>query len=213
MKKLNKLFAILFAVLGVGTLSAQTNIIANWDGGSNTGKPTTFGWASSYGSRSWGTLNGSGARVKNDYSGYKKEDGSTYSYVKDSEPSTQILWIRYNSTSETYTYTFQGLEAGKVYTFSGLVGWHDNSNAPTFTITVNGDKELAKISKYCGTKQTLRPFSVDFMVPADNQSTNFTLKFTSNQGGDCMEALSALSIVENTAIANASQENPYDMTS
>ena len=214
MKKLNRLFAILIAVLGVSTLSAQTNIIADWDGGSNTGKPTTFGWASSNSSRSWTVLNtNSGARVVNNYSGYKKEDGSAYSYVKDSEPSTQILWIRYNSTSETYTYKFQGLEAGKVYTFSGLVGWHNNSNAPTFTITVNGDKELAKVSKYCGTKQRMYPFSVDFMVPADNQSTNFTLKFNCNQGGDCMEALSALSIVENTAFANASQENPYDMTS
>ena len=214
MKKLNKLFAILIAVLGVSTLSAQTNIIADWDGGSNTGKPTTFGWASSYGSRSWGELNGGGARVTNNYSGYKKEDGSTYSYVKDSEPSTQILWIRYESNkNETYTYTFTGLEVGKVYTFSGLVGWHNNSNAPTFTISVNGDKELAKVSKYCGTKQMLYPFSVDFMVPADNKSENFTLTFKSNQGGDNMEALSALSIVESSAFANASQDTPYDMTS
>ena len=206
MKKLNKLFAILIAVLGVSTLSAQTNIITDWDGGSNTGKPTTFGWASSYGSRGWGILNaGSGARVTNNYSGYKKEDGSTYSYVKDSEPSTQILWIRYNSTSETYTYTFSGLEAGKVYRFTGLVGWHNNSSAPTFTIKVNGDKELAKVTKYCGEKQKMYPFSVDFMVPADNQSENFTLTFNSNQANDNMEALSALSIVENTAIANASQ--------
>lgn len=214
MKKLNILFAILIAVLGVSTLSAQTNIIADWDGGSNTGKPTTFGWASSYGSRSWGELNGGGARVTNNYSGYKKEDGSTYSYVKDSEPSTQILWIRYESNkNETYTYTFTGLEVGKVYTFSGLVGWHNNSNAPTFTITVNGDKELAKVSKYCGTKQMLYPFSVDFMVPADNKSENFTLTFKSNQGGDNMEALSALSIVESSAFANASQDTPYDITS
>ena len=214
MKKLNKLCAILFAVLGVQTLSAQTNIIADWDGGSNTGQPTTFGWVSSYGSRNWGELNGGGgARVTNSYSGYKKEDGSTYSYVADSEPSTQILWIRYNSTSETYTYTFQGLEAGKVYRFSGLVGWHNNSNAPTFTIKVNGDKELAKVTKYCGTKQTMYSFSVDFMVPADNQSENFTLTFNSNQANDNMEALSALSIVENTDIENATEASPYDMTS
>lgn len=213
MKKLNKLFAILFAVLGVTTLKAQTNIIADWDGGSNTGKPTTFGWASSNTGRSWGELNGGGARVTNTYSGYTKEDGSTYSYVADSEPSTQILWIRYSSTSETYTYTFSGLEAGKVYTFSGLVGWHNNSSAPTFTITVNGDKELAKVSKYVGSKQKLYPFSVDFYVPSDNTSESFTLKFNSNQGGDNMEALSALSIVESTDFANASESAPYDMTS
>ena len=213
MKKLNRLFAILIAVLGVGSLSAQTNIIANWDGGSNTGVPTSFGWASSNSGRSWGTLNGGGARVMTTYSGYTLENGSSYSYNANSELSSKILWIRYANTSETYTYTFTGLEAGKVYTFSGLVGWHNNSNAPTFTITVNGDKELAKVSKYCGTRQKLYPFSVDFMVPADNQSTNFTLTFKSNQGNDNMEALSALSIVENTAMANASEANPYDMTS
>ena len=213
MKKLNRLFAILIAVLGVGSLSAQTNIIANWDGGSNTGVPTSFGWASSNSGRSWGALNGGGARVTTTYSGYTLEDGSSYSYNANSELSSKILWIRYANTSETYTYTFTGLEAGKVYTFSGLVGWHNNSNAPTFTITVNGDKELAKVSKSISAKQKLYPFSVDFMVPADNQSTNFTLTFKSNQGNDNMEALSALSIVENTAMANASEANPYDMTS
>lgn len=213
MKIYNKLFAIIIAMLGVTTLSAQTNIIADWDGGSNTGRPTSFGWTSSNTGRSWGTLNGSGARVSNTYSGYTKEDGSTYSYVADSEPSTQILWIRYNSTSETYTYTFSGLEAGKVYRFSGLVGWHNNSNAPTFTITVNGDKELAKVSKYCGTKQKLYQFSVDFYVPSNNTSENFTLKFNSNQGNDNMEALSGLSIAEVPEFTNASESTPYDATS
>ena len=155
MKKLNKLFAILIAVLGVGSLSAQTNIIADWDGGSNTGKPTTFGWASSKTDRTWGELNGGGARVTNNYSGYTLEDGSSYSYNANSELSSKILWIRYANSSETYTYTFNGLEAGKIYTFSGLVGWHNNGGAPTFTITVNGDKELAKVSKYIGTKQKM----------------------------------------------------------
>ena len=195
--KFLKVAALLVTSVFAMNVGAQTNIIANWDGGSSTGKPTEYGWASSNSSRNWGTLNGSGARMNDNYSGYKLENGTAYSYAADSELSSKILWIRYNATSEIYTYTFKGLEAGRSYTFSGLVGWHNNSNAPTFTISVNGDTELAKVSKYCGNKQTMYPFSVDFMVPANNQSTNFTLTFKSNQGGDCMEALSALSIVEN----------------
>ena len=137
--------------------------------------------------------------------------------------SSKILWIRYNSTSEVYTYTFQGLEKGKIYTFSGLIGWHNNANDKNkvFTITVNGTKELAKVAETFinnnNARFILHPFSIDFMVPSDDESTNFTLKFTSNQAGDCMEALSAMSIVEKTdaktSMENASESSPYDMTS
>ena len=45
MKKLNKLFAILIAVLGVTTLKAQTEIISN---GNNLNKQHNFGSVSSH---------------------------------------------------------------------------------------------------------------------------------------------------------------------
>ncbi len=202
-------------VAGALGINAQ-NIIANWDGGSNTGKPTEFGWASSNTGRTWNGLDvNSGARVMTTYSGYKLEDGTAYSYDANSELSSKILWIRYNDTNETYTYTFNGLEAGKCYEFSGLVGWHNNSSAPTFTITVNGTEELAKVETYVAAKQTLYQFTTKFAVPENEGATSFTLKFKSNQGGDCMEALSALSITEmnGSEFENATEDAPYEMTS
>lgn len=195
--KFLKVATLFVASVFAMSAQAQTNIIAGWDGGSSKGKPTEYGWSSSYGSRSWGDLNGSGARMNDNYSGYKLENGNEYSYNANSTLSSKILWIRYNSTSETYTYTFSGLQAGRSYTFSGLVGWHNNSENPTFTISVNGESELAKLTKAITSKQTMYSVSADFDVPFSDKSTNFTLKFTSSTAGDCMEALSALSIVEN----------------
>ena len=200
------LMAALFVVSAFGfNAKAQTNIIADWDGGNNTGKPTEFGWSSSYSKRSWGTLNGSGARVTNNYAGYKLENGESYTYIADSEPSTQILWLRYNNNGQTekYTYEFDGLKPLHCYNFSGLVGWHNNDGKPTFTITVNGDTEFGRSSKESITaRQVLYPLTFDFMVPADDESETFELQFTcaynKNENGgsshDCMEALSALSI-------------------
>ncbi len=200
--KFLKVTALFVASVFAMSAQAQTNIIADWDGGSSTGKPTEYGWSSSNSGRSWSELNvSSGARMMTNYSGYKLEDGSEYSYSGSSELSSKILWIRYKDTSETYTYTFSGLQAGRSYTFSGLVGWHNNPpENPTFTITVNGESEFAKLTKAITSKQTMYGVSADFDVPFSDKSTDFTLKFTLNSSStvnDCMEALSALSIVEN----------------
>lgn len=198
--KFLKVTALFVASVFAMSAQAQTNIIAGWDGGSSTGKPTEYGWNSSWtGRTNWGTLNaGTGVRMKTDYTGYKLEDGSAYSYDANSALSSKILWIRYEEgKNETYTYTFSGLEVGRSYTFSGLVGWNSNSENPTFTISVNGESELAKLTKAITSKTTLYGVSADFDVPFSDKSTDFTLKFTCNKGGDCIEALSALSIVEN----------------
>jgi len=96
-----KLLLAAGAMMIASGMQAQTNLVSGWDGGSSTDVPTTFGWASSNSSRSWGALNGGGARFTNSYSGYKLEDGTTYSYDANSELSSKILWIRYGSTSET----------------------------------------------------------------------------------------------------------------
>lgn len=130
------------------------------------------------------------------YSGYKLEDGTAYAYNASSDPSSVIFWVRYNTAGESFTYTFQGLEAGHIYKFSGLLGWHSNSNTPTMTIEVRGTNSIAKTSKTISAKQTLYAADMGFTVPADETATDFQLIFTCNQTGDCMEAISALSLVE-----------------
>lgn len=182
------------AIGGGNFLHAQTtptNYVAGWDGGSSTGKPTSYGWASTNSNRSWGDLNGGGARMTTSYSNYKYEDGSNY------PTDNRMLWIRYaDNNADTYTYTFTGLEAGHFYSFSGLVGWHNNSSNPTFTVAVEGTSSYASASKSISTKQKLYNVSFKFVVPANETATSFKLKFTSSTGGDCMEAISALKLVE-----------------
>ncbi len=166
-------------VAGALGINAQ-NIIANWDGGSNTGKPTEFGWESSNSDRSWGSLNGSGARVSTTYSSYELENGDAYSYDENSELSSKILWIRYNNKNqkEIYTYTFQGLKPLHCYDFSGLVGWHNNDSYPTFTITVKGadGSEFATVqSSKITLRETLYKLETGFMVPEYDENTDYKL--------------------------------------
>ena len=182
---------------GISTASAQENIIKDWDGRNSTEKtPDKFGWYSS--ARTWGEENaGSGIRFKTDYTGYKLADGTSYTYTANSEPSTKILWIRYNS--EYYTYSFTGLEPDHSYTFSGLVGWNSNSSNPSFTIGVENEGGKTFNSASTGTinkQTTLYDISFGFTVPADDASETFKLRFTCGVSGDCIEAVSALSIVE-----------------
>ena len=197
--------ALLAGVLG---MKAQ-NIIAAWDGGTpSKGKPDTFGWKSSLSDRTWGEENASsGIRFTTKYSDdnntkYKLENGSEYKYVANSEPSSKILWIRYNNNKpETYTYTFKGLEAGQTYVFSGLVGWHNNEKDVKFTIKIKGNqgtKEYATMQVEPAEKRVLYAVSEKFTIPEDDASTEFSLEFTGTYTyanyDDCMEALSALAI-------------------
>ena len=186
--------ALLFCTTGAW---AQTNYVAGWDGGNDTSSPTNFGWTSSE-NRTMNARNaGSGIRMKTDYSGYKLEDGTEYKYSATSDPSSVIFWIRYNTAGESFTYTFTGLTAGLEYKFSCLVGWHNNDSNPTFTIKIKGgDNELGSVSKAITVKQTLYAISLNFTVPADDTSESYVVEFTCNKVGDCMEALSALSLTE-----------------
>ena len=162
------------------------------------------------------------------YSGYKLEDNSSYSYSATSDPSSVIFWLRYNTAGESFTYTFQGLEADTYYDFSGLVGWHNNSNAPTFTVVLNdGTNTLTTVNKAVSAKQTLYAISSRFKTPSTiTNATNIKIVFTCNQTGDCMEAVSALSLVKvnvvlkddlEAAISYATTVNSYlsdtDLTS
>ncbi len=217
--KLKQIFAAALLLFSVGTW-AQTNLLVGWDGGDDTSSPSNFGWTSST-NRTFNSRNASGGvRMTTTYSGYKLEDGTSYSYSASSDPSSVLFWIRYGSTGESYTYTFKGLEADATYDFSALVGWHNNSNAPTFTIVLNdGSNNLTTMTKYASTKQTLYAINSRFKTPSSmTTETDVKLVFSCNQTGDCMEAISALNLVKvnvvlkddlEAAIAYATTVNSY----
>ena len=160
------LLALLALFTGVGKLAAQTNIIAAWDGGTDTSSPSNFGWTSSANRTLQPRNNNGGIRMTSTYSGYKLEDGTAYSYSESSDPSSIIFWLRYNTAGESFTYTFQGLEPNHNYYFSALVGWHNNSSNPTFTVVLNdGTTTLATMTKSVTTKQTLYEVSSSLKTP------------------------------------------------
>ena len=206
MRKLKLLFLLCVSTVGGAlSVSAQTNYVAGWDGGSNTGSPSNFGWTSSANRTLQPRNNNGGIRMTTTYSGYKLEDNSSYSYSATSDPSSVIFWVRYNSSGESFTYTFQGLEPNHYYEFSGLVGWHNNSSNPTFTVKLNdGTIDLATMTKYVSAKQKLYSVSANFTTPNTiTNTTDIKLIFTCNQTGDCMEAISALKLVDDCAAYEA----------
>ena len=198
--KLKRLLALLGGAFcfALNSAFAQTNYVAGWDGGNDTSSPSNFGWTSSANKTLQPRNNNGGIRMMTNYSGYTLEDGTAYNYSPSSDPSSVIFWLRYNTAGESFTYTFKGLEAGHIYKFSGLVGWHNNSDNPTFTVVLNdGTNTLATMSKTVSTKQKLYPINKGFTAPNTMTSeTNVNIVFTCNKTGDCMEAVSALKLVE-----------------
>lgn len=196
MKKLKLLLAAC-ALFGVSAAWAQTNLIAGWDGGNNTSSPSNFGWTSSANRTLQPRNNNGGIRMTTTYSGYKDENGNNYAYSSTSDPSSVIFWVRYNTSGESFTYTFKGLEPNYYYDFSALVGWHNNSSNPTFTVKINDStSDLVTLSKAISTKSTLYEVSSRFKTPSTiTNTTDIKIVFTCNQTGDCMEAISALRLV------------------
>lgn len=197
--------ALAIALLCSAGAWAQTNLIAGWDGGNDTSSPSNFGWTSSAGRTLNGRNAGSGIRMMTTYSDYKDEDGNNYTYSSTSDPSSVIFWVRYKSSGESFTYTFKGLEPNHYYVFSGLVGWHNNSDNPTFTVVLNdGTNTLANMTKAVSTKQKLYSISSSFKTPETiTNTTDVKIVFTCNKTGDCMEAISGLSLVEDNAAYEA----------
>ena len=199
--KITKLLALALTLcLGGSNLWAQTNLISGWDGGDDTSSPSNFGWTSSTNRTLAARNNNGGVRMTTTYSGYKLEDGTSYSYSESSEPSSVIFWVRYGTAGESFTYTFKGLEPDAYYDFSALIGWHNNSNAPTLTVELNdGTNTLATMSKKVSDKQTL--YAISSLIKAPSTMTTeseVNIVFTCNQTGDCMEAISALSLVKSS---------------
>lgn len=154
-----KIFTLIFAVLAASTGHAQdANLLAGWDGGESTDLPTTFGWTSSKSSTSWGKLNASsGERFVTTYSSYTSEDGSTYSYDGTSALSTKLLYLHF-STSQTYTYSFTGLQPGHAYRFTGLVAWHNNddTNKGKCTVSIRSLDDAEYMSAYTEAQTKIR---------------------------------------------------------
>ena len=200
--KIKKLLAAALLFCSAGAW-AQTNLVAGWDGGTDTSSPSNFGWTSSD-NRTMNARNASsGIRMTTTYSNYKLENGSPYTYSEGSELSSVIFWIRYNTVGESFTYTFQGLEPDTYYDFSALVGWHNNSSNPTFTIVLSdGANTMATMTKTVynnNDKQTLYVVSATFKTPSTmTTTTDVNIVFTCNRTGDCMEALSALNLVKSS---------------
>ena len=186
-----------------GSVWGQTdNLLQGWDGTECTTenpKPSDFGWSSSE-SRTFNAENATGGiRFTTTYTNYKLSGGTSYTYSEGSNPSSKIFWIRYGKSGESFTYTTKPnkLEAGHTYKYSALVGWHNNSNAPKVTATIKaGDSKLAEVSTSISAKTTLYLAEKTFKVSDDVDVTSLSVSFTCNQTGDCMIALSALSIVE-----------------
>lgn len=200
-KKLVTLTAI--AVLTENVYGQTENLLQGWDG---TGCaisepiPSHFGWTSSENREFKKENNSGGIRFTTKYTGYKLSNGTSYTYSAHSDPSSKIFWIRYNKSGESFTYTTNSykLQAGHTYKYSALVGWHNNNDYdPTVTSKIKaGDKELATVSQYIKGKQTLYLIEKTFYVSDDVNETSFSVSFTCNRTGDCLIALSALSIVE-----------------
>lgn len=92
--KLKHLLTIAALIAGAGTAWAQTNLIAGWDGGNDTSSPSNFGWTSSANRTMNNRDASSGIRMMTTYSGYKLENGSSYTYSATSDPSSVIFWVR-----------------------------------------------------------------------------------------------------------------------
>lgn len=201
--KIKKLITLAAMAVMTGNVWGQTdNLLQGWDGtGCETTnpKPSDFGWTSSE-SRTLNAENATGGiRFTTTYTNYKLSGGTSYTYSAGSTPSSKIFWIRYNKSGESFTYTTKPnkLEAGHTYKYSALVGWHNNSNAPKVTATIKaGDNKLAEVSTSISAKTTLYLAEKTFKVSDDVDATSLSVSFTCNQTGDCMIALSALSIVE-----------------
>ena len=208
MRKLKLLLTATALLIGGGISAwAQTNLVAGWDGGNNTSSPSNFGWTSSANRTLQPRNNDGGIRMTTTYSNYKNENGNNYTYSSTSDPSSVIFWVRYNSSGESFTYTFQGLEPNHYYAFSGLVGWHNNSSSPTFTVKINdGTSDLATMSKAISDKQKLYSVSTHFTTPSTiTNTTDFKIIFTCNRANneDCMEAISGLKLVDDYAAYEA----------
>lgn len=195
-----KIFTLIFAVLAASTGHAQdANLLAGWDGGESTDLPTTFGWTSSKSSTSWGKLNASsGERFVTSYSSYTSEDGSTYSYDGTSALSTKLLYLHF-SASQTYTYSFTGLQPGHAYRFTGLVAWHNNddTNKGKCTVSIRSVDDAEYMSAYteAQTKKRLYPVHSTFIVPADETATKFKM-VVANGKATSMLAISAVGLYD-----------------
>ena len=200
--KIKKLITLAAMTVMTGSVWGQTdNLLQGWDGtGCETTnpKPSDFGWSSSK-TVTWGTLNGSSERFVTNYASenYTTWDGSTYTYSEDSELSSKLLYLHFSS-GQTYTYTFQGLQPGHAYRFTGLAAWHNNDDTNKGKCNVSiASANMTYISIYteAQTKKKLYPMQATFIVPAAETAEEFKMVI-GNGNSASMLSLSAIGLYD-----------------
>jgi hypothetical protein len=130
---------LLGALLMTGwQLSAQTNLIENWDGNGDinqaTSYPSTYGWEVTAGTFNYANSTG----------GVRYNDVTTGHTLNGSNYTGRLLMVRWDgagSTSLASVYSYPVLlEANKKYKFSFIYEWWDNATVPTYTVGIGPDK-------------------------------------------------------------------------
>lgn len=212
MKKLNKLFAILFAVLGVQTLSAQTDVTSTYL--TNADFSSTDGWTAyvSGGYRDYGNL---------------QIGGKLASYTASTSDETHLnteyclgFQCRWNGNYSSYNQETAELPAG-VYTLSYDV---ENVNGSTTAAAYNnlfyvkvGDKTLTDTSvEWMKGSSDWTSHSISFVITA---ATKVTVSLGYGTGSNNLASgntpvlyVSHLKLTHKP-FADVTEENPVDLTS
>lgn len=212
MKKLNKLFAILFAVLGVQTLSAQTDVTSTYL--TNADFSSTDGWT---------------AYVSGNYRDYGNLQigGKLASYTASTSDETHLnteyclgFQCRWNGNYSSYNQETAELPAG-VYTLSYDV---ENVNGGTTSATYNnlfyvkvGDKTLTDTSvEWMNGRSGWTSHSISFVITA---ATKVTVSLGYGTGSNNLASgntpvlyVSHLKLTHKP-FADVTEENPADLTS
>lgn len=119
-------------------LSAQTNLIANWDGNGDINQtssyPNNYGWAVTVGAFNYA----------NSTSGVRYSDVATGHTLNGANFTGRLFMVRWDgagSTSLASVYSYPvTLEANKKYKFSFVYEWWNNASVPTYTVGVSADR-------------------------------------------------------------------------
>ncbi|WP_340112442.1 BNR-4 repeat-containing protein [Maribellus mangrovi] len=174
-------------------VTAQTNLLAGWDGNGDTNQSTSYpdqyGWAVSSGEFNYAN-SGSGVRYMDITSGHTL-NGSTY--------TGRLMMIRWDGSGATTSgsvFSFPvELEQNKRYNFSWIYEWWNNGASPVLTVGISTDRlaenNIVTQDFACGTRQQLLEGEMEF---AATETGSFYLTIKGGSGTLC--ALGELSLTE-----------------
>lgn len=213
MKRTRLFFIALTLLTGMGAKAQLTNLAANWSGNGATGtgsEANNFGWSCNN-DKTWGTANGSDVRYVDSGNGentdYTLSDGTSF--------ASRLLWLRYTNNNDCFTYSLTMPTKEKTYFFSGLIGWHNNSDSPTVTVTIKGaETTYATMAQTipANTKRKLYPISATFTIPSTETAENLTINFTDNRTNTQIISVAGMYLTEDV-FSDDSQNASADITS